>query len=409
MKILLVHNYYGSSAPSGENTVFESELALLRSRGHRVLVYTRHSDEIRQQGVWGIIKGAFSTPWNFFAVQKLRRVLAEEKPDVMHVHNSFPLFSPAIFHAACGTQTATILTLHNFRSFCAAGIPMRDDRPCTLCLDQKSVLPALQYGCYRKSRLATLPMAIMIALHRRLDTWGKHVDAFVALTEFQRKTLVNAGLPEHKVQIKPHFYANPPHPSGWHERENKVVFVGRLGNEKGVRFLLEAWKLWPDAPFLEIIGEGPESDFLRAETTRCGLSDKILFLGQLPFAEVQSRLARARLLVLPSINFEGFPMAIREAFALGVPVAASNLGSMACLVKDDQTGGLFEPANAASLASCVQRLWQNQPRLGEMASAARNEFELNYTEEANYQRLMEIYRVAIGNRVLDNGVMHGSK
>lgn len=400
MKILFVHNYYGSSAPSGENTVFESELALLRSRGHQVIVYTRHSDEIRQQGIWGVIKGAASTPWNFFAVQKLRRVLTKEKPDVMHVHNSFPLFSPGIFHAACGTQTATVLTLHNFRSFCAAGIPMRDDRPCTLCLDQRSVLPALRFGCYRKSRLATLPMAMMIALHRCIDTWGKHIDAFIALTEFQRKTLVDAGLPAHRVYIKPHFYANPPQPSSWNQRENKVVFVGRLGNEKGVRFLLEAWKLWSDAPLLEIIGEGPESEFLRAEAERCGLAEKILFSGKLPFAEVQVRLACARLLVLPSINFEGFPMAIREAFALGVPVAASNLGSMACLVEDGHTGGLFEPANTVSLASCIKKLWQDQACLMEMAMAARNEFELHYTEEANYLELMEIYQVAIDNRLL---------
>ncbi|MFA6062357.1 MAG: glycosyltransferase family 4 protein [Gallionella sp.] len=397
MKILLVHNYYGSSAPSGENAVFEAEMTLLQSKGHQVIVYTRHSDEIRQQGVWGIIKGAFSTPWNFFAVQKLRSVLANEKPDVMHVHNSFPLFSPGIFHAARGTKTARVLTLHNFRCFCAAGIPMRDDKPCTLCLDQKSVLPALRYGCYRRNRLATLPMAMMIALHRFIGTWGKQVDAFIALTEFQRKTLVDAGLPEKKVYIKPHFYSNPPIASLWTERDDKIVFVGRLGTEKGVRFLVESWKLWTEAPMLEIIGEGPEGDFLRTEVERCGLVDKILFFGQLPFAEVQIRLASAKLLVVPSINFEGFPMAIREAFALGVPVAASNLGSMPCLVKEGETGGLFEPANSSSLATCLQQLWQDQVRLGEMAMAARNEFELNYTEDANYQRLMEIYRKAINN------------
>lgn len=293
MKILLIHNYYGSSAPSGENTVFESELDLLRSNGHQVIPYTRHSDEIRRQGIWGMMKGALSTPWNCFAVQKLRRVLAAEKPDVMHVHNSFPLFPPGIFHAAGGTTTATVLTLHNYRSFCAAGIPMRDGKPCTLCLDQESVLPALRYGCYRQSRLATLPMALMIALHRRLHTWTRHVDAFIALTEFQRARLVDAGLPEAKVYIKPHFYPNPPVPLSWNERENKVVFVGRLGNEKGVRFLLEAWKVWPDAPVLEIIGEGPEGNLLRHEVARIGLTDKIIFLGQLPFAEVQAHLACA--------------------------------------------------------------------------------------------------------------------
>lgn len=102
-------------------------------------------------------------------------------------------------------------------------------------------------------------------------------------------------------------------------------------------------------------------------------------------------------------------MAIREAFALGVPVAASRLGSMACLVKDNQTGGLFEPADAVSLATCVQQLWHDQARLGKMASAARNEFELNYTEEANHQRLMEIYRMAMDRRSRQNREQHDSQ
>jgi glycosyltransferase involved in cell wall biosynthesis len=397
MKILLVHNYYGSSAPSGENAVFESELAMLKNFHHQVIPYIRHSDEIREQGVLGIVKGAFSTPWNFFAIKKLRRVLQTEKPDVMHVHNSFPLFSPGIFYAAKDSQVATVLTLHNYRIFCAAGIPMRDDKPCTLCIDRKSIWPALRFGCYRNSRLATLPMAFMIALHRNLNTWGRKVDVFITLTSFQRKLLVKAGLPENRTHIKPHFYPNPPQPQRWDEREDMVVFVGRLGKEKGVSFLLEAWKVWPEAPKLVIIGEGPEGDFLRNEVMRCGLFDKIIFSGQLPFVKVQNHLSRAKLLIVPSINFEGFPMAIREAFALGVPVAASNLGSMASLVEDGRTGGLFEPANARGLASVVQRLWGDQEKLHEMAIAARNEFELHYTEEVNYQRLIELYSKAIDN------------
>jgi glycosyltransferase involved in cell wall biosynthesis len=342
-----------------------------------------------------MVKGAFSTPWNYFAVKKLRLFLHEIKPDVMHVHNSFPLFSPGIFYAAKDNQVATVLTLHNYRNFCAVGIPLRDDKPCTLCIDRKSIWPAMRYGCYRNSRLATLPMALMIALHRYLNTWGKKVDVFIALTKFQRKLLVNAGLPENKIHIKPQFYPNPPRPLSWTERENKIVFVGRLGNEKGVRFLLEAWKIWPEAPLLEIIGEGVEGHFLREESKRCGLINKISFLGQLSHKRVQHQLSSARLMILPSINFEGFPMTISEAFALGVPVAASNLGSMASLIEDGRTGGLFEPANADSLASVVQKLWGDQIKLAEMAVAARDEFELHYTEEVNYQQLIELYSIAI--------------
>ena len=155
MKIILAHNFYGSSAPSGENAVFHAEAELLRREGHHVIEFTRHSDEIRGRGTFGTFQGALATPWNPFSAAKLRRLLRRERPDVLHVHNFFPLLSPSVFHAAASSETATVMTLHNYRLFCAAGIPMRNGRPCTLCLDRRSVAPALWFGCYRDSRLAT--------------------------------------------------------------------------------------------------------------------------------------------------------------------------------------------------------------------------------------------------------------
>jgi len=397
MKILLAHNFYGSSAPSGENTVYTAEKSLLEASGHEVVEYTRHSDEIRRQGAWGKLKGALSTPWNPFAYADVAKTIARERPAVMHVHNTFPLLSPAIFHSAMRSATATVLTLHNYRTVCAAAIPMRQGRPCTECIDRQSVTPAVTYGCYRQSRLATLPLATSIALHRNFRTWEKQVDAFIALTEFQRELLVKAGLPAQRIHIKPHFYPDPPSPAPWQQREAKVVFIGRMGEEKGVRFLIEAWQQWGEqAPLLDLIGDGP----LRSELERSiqGQGDRIRFLGQLPFAETQARLARARLLVLPSICFEGFPMVIREAFALGVPVAASRLGSMPCLVEDGRTGGLFNPGDANDLERCVKVLWTKQEELGGMAASARAEFGAKYTAEANYALLMQIYRAAMKNR-----------
>lgn len=397
MKILLAHNLYGSCAPSGENTVFAAEKSLLEASGHEVVEYTRHSDEIRRQGAWGTLKGALSTPWNPFAYAEVAKTIARERPAIMHVHNTFPLLSPAIFHSAMRSTTATVLTLHNYRTVCAAAIPMRQGKPCTECIDRQSAAPAVTYGCYRHSRLATLPLATSIALHRRLHTWAKQVDAFIALTAFQRDLLVKAGLPAGRIHIKPHFYPDPPTPASWETREAKVLFIGRLGEEKGVRFLIEAWRQWGErAPLLEVIGDGP----LRSELERSilGQGDRIRFLGQLPFAETQARLARARLLVLPSICFEGFPMVIREAFALGVPVAASRLGSMPCLVAAGRTGGFFAPGDADDLERCLKDLWAGQEALGGMAAAARTEFESKYTAEANYAMLMEIYRAAMENR-----------
>jgi glycosyltransferase involved in cell wall biosynthesis len=396
LKILLLHNFYGSSAPSGENTVYLAELDLLQRRGHQVIEFTRHSDEIRNRGLAGAVKGALATPWNPFAAQKLRRTLNTEQPDVMHAHNTFPLLSPAVFRAARGMKTATVLTLHNYRIFCAAGIPMRNAMPCTECLNRQSVIPSLRYGCYRCSRLATLPLSFMIAFHKKLDTWHKDVDAFIPLTDFQRDKMADAGLPKERMHTKPHFYPDPPEPLPWEKHNPKVVFVGRLGPEKGVDLLLDAWNLWGDtAPLLELIGDGPERMKLEASARQPGLSQKIRFHGHLSFEKTQEKMARASLLVLPSLCYEGFPMVIREAFALGVPVVASRLGSLPYLIEDGQNGLLFEPGNSKDLLRVLQKLWRQPEKLSAMGRKARADFDEKYTAAVNYEILMEIYRAAI--------------
>src|SRR3954463_5671491 len=226
-RILLAHNYYGSSAPSGENQAFDLEKALLERRGHEVRVYSRHSDEIRGRGALGVLQGALATPWNPRSVRAIRRVIDEFQPDVVHVHNTFPLISPAIF-PGIASRAARVLTLHNYRLFCPAGIPLRDGKPCTECLDRKSVLPALRYGCYRGSRLATAPLALGVSLNRRRGVWENDVDAFIALTDFQREMMVAAGLPAHKVLVKPNFYPGQPQRIPWTSRRQGVVFAGRL-------------------------------------------------------------------------------------------------------------------------------------------------------------------------------------
>jgi glycosyltransferase involved in cell wall biosynthesis len=396
MKILLVHNFYGSSAPSGENTAYEAERELLKSNGHTVIEFTRHSDDIRARGMTGKIIGALSTPWNPFSLRRLRKIIKAERPDITHVHNFFPLISPSAFFAACGSDTASVFTLHNYRIFCAAGIPMRGGCICTECIDQSSVSPSLRYGCYRNSRVATFPLAAMIALHRRLGTWQRHVDAFITLTEFQRRTVVQAGLPENGTYVKPHFYVDPPQPVPFTDREDKAVYIGRLSQEKGLEVLINAWKrLGNNAPLLEIVGDGPDKERLMTSVNEASLANRISFAGQLTFTETQIRLARARALILPSLWFEGFPMVIREAFALGVPVIGSRIGSIPFIVTHAKNGMLFEPGNAEELTNVVAHAFEDKISLSAMSLAARREFEEKYTAEANIEMLVKIYEAAI--------------
>ena len=391
MKILLLHNFYRSDSPSGENQVFEMERALLQKHGHDVRLFTRHSDELTAQGALGKIKGAVSVPWNPFSARALRRTIRDFKPDVIHAHNTFPLLSPAVFPAARGA--ARVLTLHNYRLFCAAAIPMREGRVCTECLDQRSVRPALRHNCYRGSKAATVPLAANIALHRFRGTWEHDVEAFIALSDFQRERFVAAGLPDDRIQVKPNFYAGNPNIMPWNERAERVVFVGRLSAEKGVHTLLRAWFLWGDqAPPLRIVGDGELRRDLEEQTR--GLP--VEFTGRLSPEESQKEIGQAKLLVLPSECYETFGLTVIEGFARGTPAAVSNIGPLPGLVRDPESGCTFESSNPESLLRAVRNAWENPEQLQHWSQGARAAFEAKYTEDANYEMLMAIYEQAIG-------------
>jgi len=395
VKILLVHNFYGSTAPSGENTAYRAEAGLLRNRGHSVTEFNRHSDEILREGFIGSLRGAAGAVWNPFSLNALKRKLREVKPDIVHIHNTFPLLSPSVFYASREHNTPTVMTMHNYRIGCSAATALRKDKPCTLCLDRKSVIPALRYGCYRDSRIATLPVSAMIAFHNAINTWRTNVDAFITLTDFQREKMIQFGIPTESLFVKPQFLELPPQPIPWKERDNKTVFVGRLYAAKGIHVLVEAWQqMGKDAPQLEVIGDGPMREQLVRSVRESGASDSVSFLGNVSREEAMKHISTAKLLVIPSLCYEGFPMVVQEAFALGVPVAASNIGSLPYLITENNNGRLFIPGDAGDIIACVKGLLADDARLRVLGEGARHDFDEKYTAEKNYSRLMAIYGAA---------------
>jgi glycosyltransferase involved in cell wall biosynthesis len=393
-RVLLVHNYYDSSKPSGEAQVVAVERDLLRRHGHTVSEYYRHSDEIIGQGRLGLIRGALSTPWNPFAARAVRAAARKSAADIVHVHNTFPLLSPAIFHAV-GPCAARVLTLHNYRLFCAAAFLLRDGNVCTRCLDTKSAVPALRYGCYRNRRVTTVPLAFSVALHRFLHTWRRHVDAFIVLTQFQRDLMVGAGLPAERVHVKPNFFPGQPEVIPWEQRAEQVVYIGRLTAEKAVETLVRAWLAWgPSAPRLLIVGDGElRASLVELAATAPGVP--IEFLGKVSRAEAHGEIARSRLLVLPSRCIEGFPLTLAEAFAYGTPAAVADIGPLPALVQDYSAGNVFSPGDPQAILDTIRSLWETQGTLEQMGRQARRAFEDDFSEQTNYATLMDIYQAAI--------------
>lgn len=392
MKILLVHNYYQQRG--GEDVVVEDELDLLKARGHEARLHAVHSDSI--QGWQAKAAAGALAVYNPGAKARLRAVLASFQPDVVHVHNFFPLLSPSIFDACIDAGIPNVMTLHNFRVLCPTSILFHDGKVEERSLEH-SALWAVPRRAYKGSALATLPLAVMVDAHKWAGTWRRKVDVFVALTAFAKAKFVEGGLPAERIVVKPNTVADPGQPTGGAARQG-ALYVGRLSPEKGIEPLLDAWR-GLDVP-LRIAGDGPLKNM--CEKAQSG---SVTYLGRLDRAGVCEQMRRAAFLVLPSTCYEMFPMTLVEAYAHGLPVLASRLGGLQSLVDDGVTGLAFNPSDAADLRAKAQWAAAHPGVVARMGRHARTLYEKRYTAEHEYANLMEIFDRAI-RRLADRHLIH---
>jgi glycosyltransferase involved in cell wall biosynthesis len=381
MKILAVHNSY--QKPGGEDQVFAQETDLLRSHGHRVLLYQASNDQVTDTHPLVMLG---KTIWNQQIYRELRSLMNQERPDIVHVHNAFPVISPAAYHAANDENIPVVKTLHNYRTLCPSATLFRDGHVCEDCVGKRIPWPGVVHSCYRGSRLATAAAAAMLATHNYKQTWSKSISAYIALTNFARNKFIQGGLPAEKIFVKPNYLQMDPGPG--EGQGNYALFVGRLAPEKGISTLLEAWRhIGQDLP-LQIAGDGSMAPEVERASSESG---GVTWLKWLPRTEILQRMKDATVLILPSTWYEGFPMIMAEAFAVGLPVIASNLGSMSSIVDHQRTGLHFEAGDANALVEAV-RWFRAHPAEAElMRGEARLEYETKYTADVNYAQLMEIY------------------
>ena len=250
VKILVVHNHYQQRG--GEDQVFSDETALLEAQGRRVLRYEVSNDEIRGMHILPL---ALKTVWNRALYKELRSLIRRQRPDVVHFHNTFPLVSPAAYHAAKAEGAAVVPTLHNYRLLCPNALFFRNGGPCEDCIGKRFPWPGIVHACYRRSRPASATVAVMLAVHKSLRTFSETVDLYVALTGFARQKFIEGGLAGEKIAVKPHFVA--PDPGAGEGGGGYALFVGRLSPEKGVKTLISAWGLLQGRMPLKIVGDGP--------------------------------------------------------------------------------------------------------------------------------------------------------
>jgi glycosyltransferase involved in cell wall biosynthesis len=403
-KVLILHNRYRWRG--GEDATFEAEAALLREHGHQVVEHTADNMDILAHGKLAIGKALHEAAWSRKSYASIRELAEKTAPEIVHVHNFWYALSPSVLSACHDSGLPVVLRLPNFRLLCPGAVLLnKEGRPCQDCVEAGPE-PGVKNRCYHGSWFASKAVARMIKLNKKRGTWEKDVDLFLVPSEFCRNVFVRGGFPADKLVVKPNFVNDP-----YRDREvrsaesgvrnetsaaKRVLFIGRLSREKGLKTLLAAWKTveaeHSDAE-LRLVGDGPMLEELQELAEGLNVSFPGRVEGEALFAEIQA----ARCTALPSECYETFGRVVVESYACSRPAVVSNIGGPAELVRDGETGLLFEPGNVDDLVTTLVNLLSDPSLCERMGEAARQEYEAKYTPDHNYELLTAAYEQAIEN------------
>lgn len=397
LNILIVHNYYQFAG--GEDVVVENESNLLKKNGHKVVLYTRHNNEIKNYNLLKKVLLFFDTIFSIRTYKEVKRIIKQEKIDIVHVHNTMPLISPSVYWAAFKSKVPVIQTIHNFRLVCPNGLLFRNNTVCEDCINH-SLFSAIKHKCYKNSFLNTLAVITMLKFNRVIGTYKK-VNKYIVLSDFSKHKLekiIESGY----MEIKKNFIPNDDFENNL-ELNNKLqleidnnyfIFAGRLEASKGIFFLIDAWKEIEDLK-LYIFGSGPEENNIK-ELINLNKINNIKIFGKCERNKLFNYIKKSKAVIVPSLLYEGLPMIIIETFAFGKPIVATKIGNLKELIKEGKNGLLFSPNNKEEFKEKICRLIKDDNLYRSLCEGAYKEFIDNYSERINYSEIMRIYNNLLG-------------
>jgi glycosyltransferase involved in cell wall biosynthesis len=380
MRILQLHNHYGSH--SGESTVLDGHAELLRRQGHEVTAFTRSSVELDEMP-FGSAIAFFTALYNPSSIRKVLDVIDAFGPDLVHLHNLYPLLSPSVLPAISKRKLPVVMTVHNYRLVCPNGLFYNRQGICERCTGGRE-WNCLRYDC-EGSFAKSFGYSLRNAWARAAGYYLDNVDAFLCLTEFQKRKLIENGFPDAKCHILPNFIdtstTDGTQPS--FERDG-FFFIGRLNRQKGADILVEAAKLCPEVRF-SLAGALDASCLDSAE-----LPSNVQWLGVVENGEKTKSFRKSRALVFTSRSYEGFPMVFLEAMQHGLPIVAPRLAGYPEVVREGVNGWLYEPEDPASLASTIRKI-NDDPKLAERyGRQGMKILEEEYSGDRWYREFLEM-------------------
>jgi glycosyltransferase involved in cell wall biosynthesis len=383
MKIVQVQNHprYGG----GASNLFNTTVDLLERKGLRVIKLDRRSSDLAI-GLRGKVHAFSSGIYSPSAKMAMRRIIEKERPDIIHVHDLYPLLVWIL--PECGKAgVPVVMTCHNYRLTCPTLFHFHHGTVCEKCCGVGRELWCIRNNC-RRNVLESVAFALHNALARKYRLFIDNVTVFIAITRFAGSQLEFAGVSPKKIVILPNMVDLADEPTD-SSRGAYVSYVGRFSAEKGIEVLLSAAKINPAIP-VKLAG-----DYSAMPELRQLASANTQFVGHLNKDQLYEFFRGSRFIVVPSTWFEVCPLTVLEAMGHGLPVIASRIGSLKEIVEEGVTGLLFEPGNAEDLARKINTLWENSDLCREMGKRARLKTMSENSDQVYYARLMAIYKTAI--------------
>jgi glycosyltransferase involved in cell wall biosynthesis len=379
-----LHAYNSHRGFGGSDRATAATIGALRRGGVEVEEFVRDSREL-PPGLAGKVRAFAGGLYAAEAVRDFTKVIAERRPDVVHVHELYPLISPWILPVCARAGLPVVMSCYDFRLSCPVATHHSHGAACFRCVGGR------EHWCVIRNCRSNLPESIAYALRnasaRRFGLYTRNVGRFVAISAYQRDFLATrAGLVDARVVVNPCVVEIPPQPVADPSQGGYVAYAGRFVHEKGVEVMVQACRR--EGLPMAFAGDAPAHPAVQPQ-------DGARFVITRSRSELNEFYRGARMVVVPSLWEETFGLVAAEAMSHGIPVVASRIGALPETVRDGETGLLAEPGDVADLAAKIRRIWDDAGLARDLGQRARRQVEAEYGEGPHVERLAGFYRDAI--------------
>ncbi len=372
MRILICNNFVRNG--SGIDTIVRTEMDCLKRAGHEVDLFSRDNSKFDKVGHIQRLRLAGSALYGFSVARELDALLSEKAFDIVHVHNTVPLLTGAVYDSVRRHSEVTLIqSLHNYRAACLYSYFYRAGKQCHLC-QRFGHLACVLNRCYG----ASFSHSAALAVARGLDAikghrFGMVADHYIAVSDYVRAKHIEIGIPARDISVLKN--AVPDLNVRKEKAKQKLVYIGAAIEAKGVRLLPGLARTLPDYE-IHVVGAGHLAAWLGEQSATL---PNLRVHGFLRGDERRRVWQDALFTLVPSLWEEPFGLTAVESFSLGIPVITTGNGALKDIITHHQNGFIMPFDQPDSVAAQIRRTQSDSASYAALCLAARQAFNHSYS------------------------------